>query len=103
MDGRTFFRPGRTYFARSTRAFIFYVLYLLDMSVITSLVKEFHTGTVSVWTFCQTSSGKLMAYANNGKVRSFPSIEDMDSAIAAFKGYGYDNRAAQLVKQLSLI
>ena len=73
------------------------------MSVVTTLVKEFHTGTVSIWTFCQSKSGKLMAYANNGKVRSFPSVDDMDRAIESFKGYGYNSRSAQLVKQLSLI
>ena len=72
------------------------------MSVITTLTKEFHTGTLSVWTFLQDSQGKLRAYSNSGKTRTFRSLDDVDKCIQNFRGYGYNSRSAQLVQQLSL-
>lgn len=73
------------------------------MSIFTTLVKEFSTGTVSVWTFCVTDNGKYRAFGNNGKTKFFPTLEDFEATIEAYRGYGYTSRAAQLVKQLSLI
>jgi hypothetical protein len=80
------------------------VLYLsLDMSVYTTLVKEFKTGTVSIWNFCVLANGRYTAFANNGKVRSFRTVEEFEKCVNTFKGYGYTSRSAQLVKQLSLV
>ena len=73
------------------------------MSVYTTLTKEFKTGTVSIWTFCVLANGRFKAYANNGKVRTFPSVEEFEKCVSTFKGYGYTSRSAQLVKQLSLV
>ena len=73
------------------------------MSVFTTLTKEFKTGTVSIWTFCITTNGRFKAYANNGKIRTFSTIEEFEKCVDTFKGYGYSSRSAQLVKQLSLI
>jgi len=73
------------------------------MSVFTTLTKEFKTGTVSVWTFCVLKNGSFRAFANNGKVRTFRSVEDFEKCVDTFKGYGYTSRSAQLVKQLSLV
>ena len=72
------------------------------MSVITTLTKEFHTGTLSVWTFLQDSQGKLRAYSNSGKARTFRTIDDVEKCISNFRGYGYQSRSAQLIQQLSL-
>ncbi len=74
----------------------------LQMSVITTLTKEFHTGTLSVWTFLQDSHGKLRAYSNSGKARTFRTIDDVEKCISNFRGYGYESRSAQLIQQLSL-
>ncbi len=80
------------------------VLYLLlDMSVYTTLTKEFKTGTVSIWTFCVLSNGRYRAYANNGKVLNFRSLDHFEKCVDTYKSYGYSSRSAQLVKQLSLI
>ena len=78
-------------------------LSLLDMSVFTTLTKEFKTGTVSIWTFCVLTNGHFKAFANNGKVRTFRSVEDFEKCVSTFKGYGYTSRSASLVKQLSLL
>ena len=73
------------------------------MSVYTTLTKEFKTGTVSIWTFCVLSNGLFKAFANNGKVRTFRTVEDFEKCVETFRGYGYTSRSAQLVKQLSLV
>ena len=104
-DGRT---NGRTILwtalSTLTGGINHYVLYLLlDMSVYTTLTKEFKTGTVSIWTFCVLSDGRYRAYANNGKVLNFRSLEDFEKCVHTYKGYGYSSRSTQLVKQLSLI
>ena len=83
---------------------IFITLYLIYlMKVITTLVKKFHTGTVSVWSFFLTDEGKFVAYSNNGKRYNFPTLEKCEKAIANYRGYDYTSQAATLVKQLSLI
>ena len=73
------------------------------MSVYTTLLKEFKTGTISIWTSVQTKKGQLRAYSNNGKVIYFKDLKGMDAAVQNFKGYGYTSRSKQLIKQLSLI